>query len=362
MLSTIVAKRDALMAKFSKVNVNDIQDAELRGKAKTLKAKQGGFTLLELLVVVAILAAIAGTATISLSEAEKQTRSGLHASMMDGLTKALHTFPVLNKGEFPGYLDSLVYTNAGATALVGTVPHEKAAGAEAVAEIVGTDSTVMQLSGANFGPLAINAELLAKLTNAGLNKVMALDASVAECQTTATANTLADNLREGTKKINNLFRPTTDGCGKEMDVQAADVLVNYKGKYQALMGINGKVLEEKTLTIDAATGVLDPTASASNPGAPITLALGLGPSATLFDPNTVGGMTATPNYRGGNDIQYNRFIGLFQIGEVALDFGADEVLGGGDDSDVITPLDVKFLGVVTPQGNFIAEELDKYNG
>ena len=53
------AKIAQLKTKFSSIDTNDINDSDLRAKAARLKAKQGGFTLLELLVVVAILAAIA---------------------------------------------------------------------------------------------------------------------------------------------------------------------------------------------------------------------------------------------------------------------------------------------------------------
>ena len=106
-------KREALMARFADVKENEIQDAELRSKFRNLKAKQGGFTLLELLVVVAILAAIAGTATIALQDTDSRASAAAHVAMMDELNKGIRTFRVLNRTNglvYPNNLDSLIQT------------------------------------------------------------------------------------------------------------------------------------------------------------------------------------------------------------------------------------------------------------
>ncbi|MGY8873273.1 MAG: type II secretion system protein, partial [Pseudomonadales bacterium] len=102
-----------LVKKFSTVEVNDIQDAKLRKQAKKLKSKQGGFTLLELLVVVSILAAIAGTATIALQDTDARASAAAHVAMMDELNKGIRTFRVLNKNTLPTGFDSLIQTSAG---------------------------------------------------------------------------------------------------------------------------------------------------------------------------------------------------------------------------------------------------------
>ena len=97
MLKSLMEKREALMARFEKVEESQIQDAELRAKFRKLKGKQSGFTLLELLVVVAILAAIAGTATIALQDTDARASAAAHVAMMDELNKGIRTFRVLNK-------------------------------------------------------------------------------------------------------------------------------------------------------------------------------------------------------------------------------------------------------------------------
>ena len=66
-----------------------------------------GFTLLELLVVVAILAAIAGTATIALQDTDARASAAAHVAMMDELNKGVRTFRVLNKNALPNNFDSL---------------------------------------------------------------------------------------------------------------------------------------------------------------------------------------------------------------------------------------------------------------
>ena len=93
----------SILKNFDRVNANTIDDSKLASRVARLQAKrkQGGFTLLELLVVVAILAAIAGTATIALQDTDARASAAAHVTMMDELNKGIRTFRVLNKNQYP---------------------------------------------------------------------------------------------------------------------------------------------------------------------------------------------------------------------------------------------------------------------
>ena len=82
--------------------------AKLRNRAKRLAGNQSGFTLLELLVVVAILAAIAGTAVVALQDTDARASAAAHVAMMDELDKGIREFRVLNKNQYPNNFDSML--------------------------------------------------------------------------------------------------------------------------------------------------------------------------------------------------------------------------------------------------------------
>ncbi len=110
----------SLTQKFNAIQASDISDSELKSKFLKLKAaKQAGFTLLELLVVVAILAAIAGTASIALQDTDARASAAAHVAMMDELNKGIRTFRVLNKNSLPTNFDSLISTTTAKDGVTG---------------------------------------------------------------------------------------------------------------------------------------------------------------------------------------------------------------------------------------------------
>jgi len=141
-------QKKSLMSRFSKIDVSNIQDNNLRTKAVKLKGKQSGFTLLELLVVVAILAAIAGTATIALQDTDARASAAAHVAMMDELNKGIRTFRVLNKNQLPNNLDSLVATATSPVALTPVTGAIISVAAIDDVALVATPLTVVDIMGA----------------------------------------------------------------------------------------------------------------------------------------------------------------------------------------------------------------------
>ena len=99
---------------------------------KRINKKQSGFTLLELLVVVAILAIIAGAVISAISGQEERAGQGVALNTMGALENATRQHAVLNSG-LPADLDSLVCAGLANTTDTGDLT--------GTAELIGASST-----------------------------------------------------------------------------------------------------------------------------------------------------------------------------------------------------------------------------
>ncbi|MCV6611684.1 MAG: type II secretion system GspH family protein [Amphritea sp.] len=340
MFNSLMSKRAALMAKFSKVNVNDIQDAELREKAKALKGKQGGFTLLELLVVVAILAAIAGTATIALQDTDARAAAAAHVAMMDEMNKGIRTYRVLQKNQFPTGFDSLrAVDDPSGSPTYGAIDNAGDDAILAIEDIAAHTLTAAEASA--LGQLGIKSLMY-------VNRDLAYDkdgtavavsgadgfatGAVVECEND---NDLRDSIAsKGNAMVaGNMFMNTEgNGCGISVPVATGIEVSVWSGSASRILG----------------TGVSG-THAAPVSGTPRLLAVGIGPSASLFDASKLGGMTTVPAYRHVSGEQYNRFIALFKIAE--------------HDGTAFEALDhPQLAGIVDGAGDTKEEELGEWDG
>ncbi len=345
MFNSLMSKRAALMAKFSKVDVNDIQDAELREKAKALKGKQGGFTLLELLVVVAILAAIAGTAAIALQDTDARASAAAHVAMMDELNKGIRTFRVLNKNAYPNNFDSLLGSDVATDGNASNAAYP--AGSLIAVEDIGT--------------VALTADAVGILSDIGITSMQYLDygkstdfaesgtASVSEC---VSANILGTISSRGNAVVsNNIFMGTNaNGCGTPVTLAAGDNVAVWSGGYERVMGAAGVAFDTAGAPNPSAPGAaLGAGTTAAN--TPVLMAVGLGPSSTLFNANDLGGMTTVPVYRHVSEQQYGRFIALFEIGTFT---DADAAYSAADQ--------VNLVAIIDGAGDTKEEELGEWDG
>jgi prepilin-type N-terminal cleavage/methylation domain-containing protein len=332
-----------LLERFRNIDVNSIQDESLRKKARKLKGKQAGFTLLELLVVVAILAAIAGTATIALQDTDARASAAAHVAMMDELNKGVHTFRVLNKNQFPNDFDSMLG--------VDLTTDGDAGGA------------VFPLGGlvahASVGTLPLTAPAISNLNDIGITSLQYLDygqstdldgdtvSAVDECTAANVVSTIAS--RGNAVVSNNIFMtPAANGCGATQTLVLGDQILVWSGGYERLMGSAG-------IPLDVGAGVVHATpgsaVTASDIGDPVLMVVGVGPSSTLFNTNDLGGMTTVPVYRHVSETQYGRFAAIFNIGDFT------DVTGGYAVNDQVT-----FIGVVDGAGDTKEEELGEWDG
>ncbi len=332
-------KIQEMMSKFDSLSVNNIADKKLQAKAKKLKSKralkQGGFTLLELLVVVAILAAIAGTATIALQDTDARASAAAHVAMMDELNKGIRTFRVLNKNQLPNNFDSLIQ--------VGAVPAVNAALSSPVTygnlEIEDIGLVVLPSAVADYDGNDYTG-ILHDIGMSSLQYIVATNAyNPADGGDCGDTEDLI-NRRDNAVVPGNIFlTPAGNGCGVARVLEDGDTVAIWSGGSERITGqpAASGILEYDGTNLGNATGVA-------------YMSVGVGPASTLFNANNLGGMTSVPVYRHVSKEKYNRFIALFDIG----DFDGSGAIEGTDQ--------VSFVGVVDGAGDTKEEELGEWDG
>ncbi len=305
------------------------------------KLNQRGFTLLELLVVVAILAAIAGTATIALKDTDARASAAAHVTMMDELNKGISTYRVLQRNTLPNRFDSLLMANGAtvaaaqadtvnATALsilgfsaaaTGTYTNEDAA----ILPIPAGVQTIMNDAGIT--------ELRYANQNAAFNPEGDLDCSSIE--------NLVNNRGNNVVPGNIFMSPEANGCGfsQPMDGSVAPMGMFWVGGQERLTGqdVGTGIVEFDGANLASATG-------------PAYLLTGIGPSSTLFDANTLGGMTTVPVYRHVKPDEYNRFVAVWNVGNF-------------DGAGAITAKDqIELVSIVDGALDTKEEELGEWDG
>ncbi len=337
----------SLTQKFNAIQASDIQDTELKSKFLKLKAaKQTGFTLLELLVVVAILAAIAGTASIALQDTDARASAAAHVTMMDELNKGIRTYRVLNKNELPNNFDSLLEKADDATAA--------AAGAFAGGALT-ADTSVLGFED-SLETITLTDGMAAILSDGGITELRYIQSDLAvdgagSCASGVLATTIGS--RGNAVVANNIFMgPAANGCGASVDLydEAAETsnghpVAIWTGGFERVMGSAGTGFDATALTV-AANAI-----TAGPQDAPILMAVGIGPSSNLFNANEVGGMTTVPVYRHVSELQYGRFVALFEIGEWDL---ANTAMNAADQ--------VVLTAIIDGAGDTKEEELGEWDG
>jgi prepilin-type N-terminal cleavage/methylation domain-containing protein len=103
----------ASIAKFRKADLSVIKDEKLRAKGQKLQAKQKGFTLLELLVVIALLAVIATGALIAYENVGDNAQAAAGANSAATIDRAIRTYKAV-EGVYPNQWDNLVTADGSA--------------------------------------------------------------------------------------------------------------------------------------------------------------------------------------------------------------------------------------------------------
>ncbi|MDR1889598.1 MAG: prepilin-type N-terminal cleavage/methylation domain-containing protein [Zoogloeaceae bacterium] len=372
MLSKLMAMtRAELKSKLASIDVSAVKGRSLKRKFEKIRSKkEGGFTLLELLVVVLILAAISGTATIMLQDTDRRGAAGAHVAMMDELSKGIQTYRVLHQGKYPDLWESLLIDSNGATSdreFPGFISSDLIANLEiaTINDLNGTVSTYADgyylTTGGNpgAGNYLSEADRDAAIASSGGTLTASDYTTVADG--IVTTNPAADILTAlndvGITSVRNLLNGgvgTTvkdkDGVtdiSLEWDCQAANLKKTIKDKENDVVASNiyrpaaangcGKEAND-TLTDDSSVAVWKggayrvgvPVGSGNTD--PVIIAFGAGPDSTLFNPEEIGALSNVPVYRHVESDEYNHFITLWQFKNGAISFQAI-IDGAGDTKD-----------------------------
>lgn len=283
-------------------------------------SKKSGFTLLELLVVVAILAAIAGTATVALKDTDARASAAAHVAMMDELNKGINTYRVLKKNTLPTRFDSLLAEDGTDPGCLGFAIEDEGL---AIVELSDEIKTIM-VDGGCDALMYIDNDFTD--TASGLS----VDADGVQAIVESRANAIV---------ANNVFMSgdSGSGCGELISLTDTNATVNglfWTGNTERLTG-NPESLDY---------GEAD---------APAFLLTGIGPSSSLFDTTELGGMTTVPSYRHVAANEYGRFIAVWNVGNWV----------GTEASAGITPADqFDLVTIVDGALDTKEEELGEWDG
>lgn len=361
MFNSILKNRKSLEAQFANVNESQIKDSKLLAKYKKLKGKQGGFTLLELLVVVAILAAIAGTATLALQDTDARAAAAAHVAMMDELNKGIRTYKALNK-EFPNNFDSLMMTDGVAAVdladlatlgFAGTVDTTTGAHVFGNEELTDGGATPTYEN----GYIAIEDVELAS-TDAGVVEALG-EVGITSVRVVDQTATPDDSVGLNCLNIQELI------SGRTNAVVAGNIFVS-EGVNGC--GISASIVDDAYLPYwtggsERITGVAEAT-DWNAVGNRAFLALGVGPASNLFDTTQLGGMTSVPVYRHVSADQYNRFIAIYNVGtfdSISNGVAVGTVPAAGDE-EILRAEQVQLISVVDGAGDTKEEELGEWDG
>ncbi len=299
------------------------------------RRRQAGFTLLELLVVVAILAAVAGTATIALQDTDARASAAAHVAMMDELNKGIRTFRVLNNNAYPNNYDSLLEWGGTGTPVALTRAGFEAADVQPYTPPAAT--TAGDLSNVMLERLSDIGITNMRIANTTLNPDGDGDCSNMQGLINSRGNAVVAG--------NIYLSPAANGCGENYVFSTATPVDHINAPIMVWTGGTERITGvETTNDIDIADF------TNTDADVPLFMVVGLGPSTTLFDVANLGGMTTVPVYRHVGDDQYNRFLALFHIATT-------------DGTATPVPVDQVLLqAIVDGAGDTKEEELGEWDG
>ncbi len=325
-----------------------------------LNNKQRGFTLLELLVVVAVMAVIAGAALMSMEGQEEHAGQGVAMHNMQTLENATRQFSILNK-KLPDNLESILCTNSGATTTNGmtvgvtTNPDDpdtqdntlinNAAGTGDGSTLAATDARI-------FGGLSDAGLVGGGLTNAFASKLSAMDIPAAGVNTLFQAGITSLQFADanGCDDLD-----TTNSISNESEDVALDEYALMNVAFDTPGNGGGFGLP---VTLDPAASaplmVYEDPEDLGRAATDIIVVLGIGNSSELV----TDGRIIAKGSRDGNvpGDKYGHFSLALRIG---VDDGANALQYEADDTWLAEP---ELVAIIDADGDYYEEEIAEFSG
>ncbi len=284
-----------------------------------LRRRARGFTLLELLVVVAILATVAGGLLVAYDGLDTDAAEAQATFNIAALDKAVRAYKTINK-TFPDNLDSLMVE--GADEFTISLP----------AKLLGddVDANGVKIPTTDDGKLAfytLTADGAAALRGAGITTLRYIGAT-------------ASNTIDAIPSVpNRIFDDANRGLGVSGQVAT---------------GAKVAVIESKDIrtTGPATSERLRDIAGLPADRQHVVVAFGLGNNSTIVKSDSPGGLSEAPWYTKVAKDEYGRYLLLFHL-------ASDDDLSGTMDSDEFFSA-AKFLGVLDTRGDWLDEEFAEF--
>jgi prepilin-type N-terminal cleavage/methylation domain-containing protein len=338
--------------------IESIQDEKLRRQALKLKNKQSGFTLLELLVVVSILAIVAGTMLGALGGQEKRAASGAGANSIAAVESLLRGYQA--SGTVLNDLDALESVSA-ATTLPTAVPATAVDASILPVSVIGS-----KLSGDKLTVAALDQTYVNSLIAAGVTKVRVLATEAVDDDTATTCTPTVDGQAlPCAQKMSEIDIP-----GRMFDNPRGGTNNRGRGFSLALPTTGGAVLPvwksgstcDATITSTSLESAIVGGYDNLKLGAKkcdVLVALGFGNNVIVGASNTPQ-INSAPAYGGMLGKQYNRYLALYNVGKGL--HTTNRPTGAPSGSYLVAAASATLQAVVDTRGDFLDEELAEASG
>jgi prepilin-type N-terminal cleavage/methylation domain-containing protein len=343
--------------KFRAADFSGLKDEELRAKAQKLQAKQGGFTLLELLVVITLLATLATAALVAYEGIGENAQDSAASNNLLSAESSVRNFRAVT-GKYPNQWDNLANLGGELTggALNLLADNTKAFfGQWAMPD--STDATVAPVWNA----------VAASLNEVGINELQTLQTG-----TTFTSNVIPNlAFNESSPHIDagvpaDELGFTTVGVAEYGGAAVTDIALSIVPSSTGTACTAGGIDISQTFSGAAlATPESVPSSAHLNlindalddDGCHLVVALGFGkdvPGTTLDSPVAIAQAptAGTANVNPAN--HYARLIALYHLGSAPEDVN-------GNSTGAITAADIlpkaRLIGFVDPEGRIVDQTL-----
>lgn len=298
---------------------------------------QRGFTLLELLVVVAILAVIAGALMVAYDGLQSKAAKGAASYNIAAVDQGVRTFKVVS-GSYPNSLDSMLSSSDGTSgngdAAIGSLT-------------TGLKSRVGKAKlGDGVGGVLTDADAeaaaVASLSNVGITSLRYLSEATASPDCSSASAQTAVNIP------NRIFDAATTGCGAAATL-AADSYISV---------VESSCIADFSGSTPATSATLTDITGLAVGSCHLVAALGLGNNSTIVSDligTNAANFSEAPAYNDVDKTEYGRYVLLFLIGTDSAD--ADTTFGS---SEILT--NARFVGVLDANGGWMDESLAEFSG